>query len=70
MNALLLAIYDRIKAEPVMTAQLVQSVIACAVLFGLHWTPEQIAAVVVLANIAIGWLTRSQVTPNVKLPQG
>lgn len=50
-------------------AEMVKAVIPMLILFGIiHWTPDQVAAVMFVAGIAVTSittiLTRSQVTPN------
>lgn len=50
--------------EPVAIAAAIRGVILCAVAFGLQWTPEQIAAVMLALEGVLALVTRSQVTPN------
>lgn len=54
--------------EPVLWMALIQAILAVAVGFGLHWTGEQVALVTALAAAILAFVSRSQVTPNVKLP--
>lgn len=63
--------------EPVAIAAAVRAVILCAVAFGLKWTPEQIAAVMLATEAVLAVVTRQSVTPNqtvkdqfVKVPGG
>lgn len=53
--------------EPVLTLQVVQAGVACAVGFGLNWSGEQVALFVTFMAAVLGWLARSEVTPNVKV---
>lgn len=55
--------------EPVAIAALVRAIILCAVTFGLGWTPEQIASVMVVVELVAGIITRQSVTPNGSVPQ-
>ena len=61
------AILDRIKEEPAMFYALISALITMAVAFGLNLTTDQMAAVLAPVAILIGLLTRSVVTPDVKL---
>lgn len=50
-------------------AEVIKAVIPALIIFSIiHWTPEQIAAVMLVVNVSIGAivtiLTRAQVTPN------
>lgn len=56
--------------EPVAIAALVRAVILCAVAFGLKWTPDQIASVMLVVELGLALLTRSSVTPVATLPPG
>lgn len=49
--------------EPVAIAAAVRSVVLLAVAFGLKWTPEQIAAIMVALEAVLALFVRSQVTP-------
>jgi hypothetical protein len=49
--------------EPAAVVAFVQAVVALAVAFGLDLTPEQVGAVVATTALALGLVTRSQVTP-------
>ena len=61
------AIKDRITKEPVMTLALLEAGLALAVGFGLNWTAEQLSLVVAFSAALLGWVARSQVTPNNRL---
>lgn len=50
--------------EPVAIAALIRAVILCAVAFGLQWSADQIAAVMLVVELAVAIITRSKVTPN------
>lgn len=49
--------------EPAMVVAFVQAVIVLAVSFGLELTPVQTGAILALAAVGLGLLTRSRVTP-------
>lgn len=53
--------------EPVAIAAAVRAVLVAAVAFGLDFTGEQVAALVVAIELVLGLLVRSQVTPTVKV---
>ena len=53
-----------LQAEPVLTLAVVQSGIAMLVGFGLSWSGEQVGLVVGFSAAVLGWIARSQVTPN------
>ena len=52
-----------INAEPVAIAAAVRAILVCAIAFGLHFTAEQVAAVVVAIELVLGLLVRSKVSP-------
>lgn len=56
------------KREPAMFYGVVNAVIALAVSFGLDLKPDQIGALLAVTSALLALLTRSQMTPNVKLP--
>jgi hypothetical protein len=56
------------KAEPAVVVSLVSAIIALAVSFGLHWSNEQIGAVMAVVTILAGVLIRSQVSPTPPKP--
>lgn len=49
--------------EPTAIAGAVRALILCAVAFGLQWTPEQIAAVMLALEMILTLYTRSKVAP-------
>jgi uncharacterized membrane protein len=49
--------------EPVLWTTAIRSVILLATVFGLQWTTEQIAAIMVAVEAVLALVTRSQVTP-------
>lgn len=53
--------------EPVAIAAAVRAVLVAAVAFGLGFTGEQIAALVVAIELVLGLFVRSKVTPSVKV---
>ena len=56
-----------LREEPVLTLAVVQSGVAMLVGFGLAWTGEQVGLVVGFSAAVLGWIARSQVTPNTKV---
>jgi ribosomal protein L7Ae-like RNA K-turn-binding protein len=62
MNSFLSAL----KSEPNVVFAFVQSLIGLGTAFGLHWSAEQVAAVLVVTQIGLSLVTRQMVTPNVK----
>ena len=58
----------RIKAEPAVVISFVGALIALAVAFGFHLTTDQTAALMAVATLAVGFVTRSQVSPVVPEP--
>lgn len=53
----------RLNTEPVAIAAALRAVLVAAVAFGLDWTGDQIAALVLAVELVLGLLVRSQVTP-------
>lgn len=53
-------IFDR---EPVLILGLVRAIVVLVVAFGLQLSPEQIAAVYLVAEMVISVIARSKVTP-------
>jgi hypothetical protein len=53
-----------LREEPVLTLAVVQSGVAMLVGFGLAWSGEQVGLVVGFSVAVLGWIARSQVTPN------
>lgn len=49
--------------EPVAIAAALRALLLCAVLFGLDWTEEQVAAVVLAAELVLGLTVRGRVSP-------
>lgn len=49
--------------EPAMVLAFVQALIVLVVAFGLRLTPEQTGAILAVTALALGLITRSQVTP-------
>ncbi len=50
--------------EPVRCAAFIRAVILCAVGFGVAWTPEQVALIMIMVEAFFAMITRSQVEPN------
>ena len=56
--------------EPVAIAAVVRAAILLGTAFGLGWSAEQIAAVMVFVEAVLALLTRQSVTPMATLPPG
>jgi len=54
--------------EPVAIVNAVRLVVLAAMAFGLKLTPEQLVAAMAALEAVLTLFTRSQVTPNAKLP--
>jgi hypothetical protein len=50
--------------EPVAVSAAVRAVILCATAFGLGWTAEQVAAIMLAVEAVLGLFVRSRVTPS------
>lgn len=60
-----------LRREPVAIAAVIRSAILCAVAFGLDWSPDQIAAVMLVVEGFAAILVRDRVTPEpIILPGG
>lgn len=57
-------IFDLIKREPVIAANIVQSFLTLLVSFGLALTADQIGAILLFTNTVTGFIARAYVTPN------
>ncbi len=55
---------DRVSNEPVLLYQFAQALIVCAVAFGLGWSGDQVAAVVVVVGTGLSVIARQKVTPD------
>jgi hypothetical protein len=55
---------SRLLNEPVMIATAIRSILLALTAFGLGWTAEQIAAVMIAVEAVLGLITRAFVTPN------
>lgn len=49
--------------EPTLVVTFVRAVLICAVAFGLHLSPEQIGAVLLVAETFLALVNRAKVTP-------
>lgn len=56
-------LFQMLNAEPVAIAAAVRALLVCAIAFGLNFTAEQVAAVVVAIELVLGLLVRSKVSP-------
>lgn len=56
----------RLTTEPVVIGAAIRAVILCGVAFGLKWTPEQIAAVMLVTETVLAVFVRQSVTPIAK----
>lgn len=50
--------------EPVAIAAAIRALVLLGVAFGLHWTAEQIAALMVAVEAVLALIVRSKVTPT------
>lgn len=50
--------------EPAMVVAFIQAILVLAVTFGLHLTTEQSGAILGVAALTLGLITRSQVSPS------
>jgi hydrogenase-4 membrane subunit HyfE len=50
--------------EPVLIATAIRAVILAAVAFGLKWSAEQVAALMIAVEAILALITRALVTPN------
>lgn len=50
--------------EPVAISAAIRSIVLLAVAFGLAWSPEQIAALMVAVEAVLALLVRRKVTPT------
>lgn len=50
--------------EPAMIVAFIQAILVLAVTFGLNLSQDQTAAILAVAALALGLITRSQVTPT------
>lgn len=57
-----------IRSEPAVIFAFVQALIGLATSFGLHWSAEQIAAVLTVTQLGLALVTRQLVTPNANVP--
>ncbi len=49
--------------EPVLTATVISSVLGLFIAFGLGFTGEQVAAIMVAVYALLGWIVRRKVSP-------
>ena len=68
MKAVLKAIFDALRTEPVVVIALVNDILVLAAAFGLHLLPAQDAAILDLVQTGLALIARSQVTPVINLP--
>ena len=59
--------WKRIQEEPAVIFSVVNAVLALVVLFGVPLTEQQAGGIIVLVNVIVGFLTRQQVTPTIKV---
>ena len=52
--------------EPVAIAAAIRAIILCGVAFGLQWSPEQIAALMLAVEAVLGIFVRQSVVPTSK----
>jgi len=56
----------KLNTEPGAIAAAIRAVLVAAVAFGLDWSGDQIAALVLAVELVLGLLVRSKVTPTAK----
>lgn len=56
--------WQRLLNEPTLIAGAVRAVILCAVAFGLDWSVDQVAALMLAVETVLTLVTRAVVTPN------
>jgi acid phosphatase family membrane protein YuiD len=59
--------WERIKNNPAMVVATVEAVIVLFAAFGLKLSAEQVASIIALLTLVLGWFVRSQVTPTRKI---
>lgn len=67
--SILKAIFDLIRREPVMSVALVVAAMELLAAFGIHLQGPQVAAIKAFAEVVVGIMVRSQVSPTVSLPK-
>lgn len=60
-------LFENIKNHPVKWSAAARSLILMLTSFGLHWTPDQIASVMLFLEAILAIFTHNAVTPNVKV---
>lgn len=55
---------SRLLNEPVLIGGAIRAIILAATSFGLNWTGEQVASLMLAVEAILALVTRSQVTPN------
>jgi hypothetical protein len=68
LKALLNAIIDFVRGEPVLVAQLIPLIVAAGAVFGLKLSPENVGEAVAIAEAVAVILARHNVTPTSSLP--
>lgn len=63
IKAFFSAIAKRVNEQPVASMALVKAGIAMLICFGLKWTVEQVAAVMLFSEAILAWWTYGKVTP-------
>lgn len=56
--------WQRLLNEPTLISGAIRAVILCAVAFGLNWTAEQVAALMLALEAVLTAVNRAVVTPN------
>ena len=59
----------RFREEPVITVGLFRAFITMLVGFGLGWSGEQVALMVAFIEAITVYISRQEVTPNIRVPQ-
>ena len=63
-------IWRRVLDEPVAVGALLRALLVASMAFGLTMTNEQLAAVMLVVELALALFTRAKVTPMSSLPPG
>lgn len=59
----------RFHEEPVLSTALFRAAVTAAVAFGLGWDGQQVAAAVFVFEALTAYIARSEVTPNLRVPE-
>ena len=60
-------VIEQIKAEPVAVQAIIQSLLGVFLSFGMRINTDQMATILVFTSTILAFITRKNVTPNVRL---